>query len=436
MKTPQRLNVRQHNRWIQLALCLSLIFIVTGTAFFGQVRAQDADQESVPELNEELLNTQAMQEAASELFGWTHDGSLDEWEWGKVFNSRIKGIAGNDRGYCWGTKMDEDYSPSSNGDLYSPIIAIPSDSFSPIEIQWYQYYQVESWYDFARAFYRCDGSSWIQMGEWTGSLGTSWQSQAFTTTCNPGQTIELYFSLVADDWEKFDAGYYIDNVVITDSASTVIYAESFEPFGWTTDGVGIDDVWGKLFCRRMGMGHTNLYPRTHRLQQRRLLLGNRLDDVYNHGGGYFYSPPIDTASRHDLPIKVNWYQAWYLASNPGGMLGPNTNAQAHYTCNGGTTWTLMWNNPTSSYSVSQPWQPVPSGPYSTTCTAGQTLQLRFLLDRDNADSAGYFIDDVTITDSSPMPLTLYYQGFELPSGNQPPVVNAGEDQAVPPLPPA
>jgi hypothetical protein len=432
MKTPQRLNVRQHNRWIQLALCLSLIFIVTGTAFFGQVRAQDADQESVPELNEELLNTQAMQEAASELFGWTHDGTLDEWEWGKVFNSRIKGIAGNDRGYCWGTKMDEDYSPSSNGDLYSPIIAIPIDATGTVTVEWYQYYQTESYYDYARVYYRCDGGSWIKMDEWDGwTYGSGWQTQSFPTNCNPGQTIELRYQLEADDYEyKTYAGYYIDDVVITDSDLTVIYAESFEPLGWYTDGENY--FWDyDYFADEWEWGTPTYASGPVGCNNGDYCWGTDLDGVYNpHARDYLYSPEIVLPPTGlTEPIKINWYQAWYLAKNPGGMDGV-TKAQAHYSCDGGTTWILMWNNPTSSSTVSQPWQAVPSGPYTTTCTADQTLQLRFLLDRDTTNHAGYYIDDVSITDSSPLPLTLYYQGFELPSGNQPPVVNAGEDRAV------
>lgn len=463
MKTSQRLNLRQHSRWIQLTFCLFLIFTFTTTTLFGQVRAKEADGEmgletnpvlqnengkstyediSQPEVirplagiqhepigvDEQVLNNQSMQDAASALFGWTHDGPLDEWEWGKVYNSRIKGIEGNDRGYCWGTKMDGDYSPNSNGNLYSPIIPIPGDAISPISVGWYQYYNVDAWNDFAQAHYRCDGGNWIQMDSWTGmEYGVGWQSQSFQTNCGPGQTIELRYRLIADDYDfKVYAGYYIDDVVIIDTAQAVIYAESFEPFGWYTD-YGYPD-YPDFFADEWEWGTPTYTPGPTGCNNGDYCWGTDLDGVYDQNAkDSLYSPMIDIpATNVQLPIKVNWYQAYYLGENDYFFI---TKAEAYLTCNGGISWTKMWGN-TNTLPVSQPWQAVPSGPYSTTCALGDTLQLRFDLERTTTGYAGYFIDDVSITDSSPAPVTIYYQGFELPAGNQPPVVNAGEDQVI------
>ncbi|MFN8346834.1 MAG: proprotein convertase P-domain-containing protein [Spirosomataceae bacterium] len=74
--------------------------------------------------------------------GFTHSGTLDEWEWGSPTAVPVDGA--NSGSNCWKTDLDNNYENSSNQELLSPNIIIPTlGAGTKAYVRWAMKYQIE-----------------------------------------------------------------------------------------------------------------------------------------------------------------------------------------------------------------------------------------------------------------------------------------------------
>ena len=156
--------------------------------------------------------------------GFTHSGTLDEWERGTPTFAPI--TSANSGTMCWKTDLDNTYENSSSQDLFSPNIVLPATG--PIRFSWAQKYQLEP-AQFDRA--------WVEVREVGGGglirrvfehLG----ADMIDTVGNPGVIVQeaAGWQLCERDISAF-AGLTVQLVFHVDTDSSVQRA-----------GLAIDDV--------------------------------------------------------------------------------------------------------------------------------------------------------------------------------------------------
>ena len=159
--------------------------------------------------------------------GFTHSGTLDEWERGLPSYVPITTCASGSN--CWKTDLDSTYEASASQDLLSPTFDLTGLA-GPVLVSWAQRYNLESatydhiWVDFRYA----DDSNPTRLFEWlgatmtvsVGSPSTTIQESAgwglFTADMSAyaGQQTELLFHLDSDTSGQY-AGLGVDDVTVT-----------------------------------------------------------------------------------------------------------------------------------------------------------------------------------------------------------------------------
>ena len=111
---------------------------------------------------------------------------------------------------CLGTNLDGLYPNSSNANVTSTQITIPSASY--VELTFYEWFELESGYDFGyvEVF---NGTVTQRLDARTGTSGNEWRQTALNLTPYAGQTINLIFHFNSDASVP-GAGWYIDNANI------------------------------------------------------------------------------------------------------------------------------------------------------------------------------------------------------------------------------
>ena len=125
--------------------------------------------------------------------------------------------------------------------------------------------------------------------------------------------------------------------------------------------------------------------------------GTDLEGAYsNTSNQNVQSVVMNIPATATAPISVNWDQAFDL--------GTGDSVTAQYRCNAGA-WTNMF---TSASTTTTAWA---NQNQAATCTAGQTLEVRFNLTSDaGTTDDGYYIDNVRVTDATAT--VLYVEDFE------------------------
>lgn len=158
--------------------------------------------------------------------GFTHSGTLDEWERGLPSFAPVTGA--NSGTNAWKTDLDGTYESSSSQDLFSPNIVLPVSQ--AIRLQWAQKYQLEdATFDHASVTVREVGNpansrvvwqhSEDTMTETVGSPATvinevaGWNRVRADITDFAGLTVEVVFHLDSDSTVNL-AGYAIDDVLV------------------------------------------------------------------------------------------------------------------------------------------------------------------------------------------------------------------------------
>lgn len=162
--------------------------------------------------------------------GFTHSGTLDEWERGLPSFGNITSCGSGVN--CWKTDLDNTYDASSNQTLLSPPIDLSGLS-GPVTVQWSQRYRVETAsFDQFSVVAREVGnpSNGVKAFDWlytnpTETMGAAPNSLALQNTAGWGQysaqvdslaglPVELAFNLASDTTVQFD-GWAIDDVSVT-----------------------------------------------------------------------------------------------------------------------------------------------------------------------------------------------------------------------------
>jgi subtilisin-like proprotein convertase family protein len=157
--------------------------------------------------------------------GFTHSGTLDEWEYGTPNFAPI--TTANSGTKAWVTDLDGNYENSSSQDLFSPTIDLTGVT-GPVYLSWYQKWQVEN-ADFDKYFVEVR-----QAGQMSGRhvFDHTFPTPARTVSSTPSVNINgvVGWQLVTVDITAF-AGQMIDVHWHLDSDTSVPEA-----------GVAIDDV--------------------------------------------------------------------------------------------------------------------------------------------------------------------------------------------------
>ena len=165
--------------------------------------------------------------------GFTHSGTLDEWERGLPATVATAGIAAFNTCHsgvnCWKTDLDGTYEASSNQNLLSPAIDL-SGLVGPVYLTWAQRYQIESasfdhaWVDVQQV----GGGSPTRLWEWLDATMTNtpgnpivnigasagWGVYTRDISSYLGQNIEVLFHLDSDNAVQL-GGLAIDDVAVT-----------------------------------------------------------------------------------------------------------------------------------------------------------------------------------------------------------------------------
>ena len=166
--------------------------------------------------------------------GWTHDGYLDSWEYGVPDYGPPDSPHGS---LCWGTDLDNRYDDLANFWLVSSAFEVGYQSRLAMRV----WFDVEYYYD--RAYVEVsDGTGWDNItkdvdifagSEWFGGSSPGWVTMTVDLSDYEGQTVWLRFRLDTDE-SVTQAGWYIDDVVLTDVA----------PDGVSINQVVVDDSVG------------------------------------------------------------------------------------------------------------------------------------------------------------------------------------------------
>jgi subtilisin-like proprotein convertase family protein len=160
--------------------------------------------------------------------GFTHSGTLDEWELGNPTFVPVTGC--NSGTNCWKTDLDNTYNASSSQDLLSPNINL-ANLGGPIILNWAQKFQIESaTFDHAFVEVREVGnpSNALKVWEWTGATMTNtvgnptvttqeaggWGTYSANISAFSGLNVEVRFHLDSDTTVQL-AGLAIDDVTVT-----------------------------------------------------------------------------------------------------------------------------------------------------------------------------------------------------------------------------
>jgi MYXO-CTERM domain-containing protein len=159
--------------------------------------------------------------------GFTHSGTLDEWERGTPASLPINSCASGSN--CWKTDLDGTYDVDSNQDLLSPALDL-SNAVGPIWISWMQQYHLEqASFDHASVVAQeVGGANPSTLWQWTGADMTTPVGSAATPVAEAagwglhrarldsfaGENTQVKFHLDSNSSNVF-GGLAIDDVMVT-----------------------------------------------------------------------------------------------------------------------------------------------------------------------------------------------------------------------------
>jgi subtilisin-like proprotein convertase family protein len=189
--------------------------------------------------------------------GFTHSGTLDEWERGLPAFGNITTCASGVN--CWKTDLDNTYDASSNQTLLSPSIDLSGLS-APVIVRWSQRYRVEtSSFDQFSVAAREVGNptNAVTAFDWyytlpTETFGGAPNNLSVTPTAGWGQysaqvdslaglPLELAFNLTSDTTVQFD-GWAIDDVSVTACEPGNPEISMSKTVGLTAGVCGVDET--------------------------------------------------------------------------------------------------------------------------------------------------------------------------------------------------
>jgi subtilisin-like proprotein convertase family protein len=162
--------------------------------------------------------------------GFSHSGTLDEWEWGAPTAAPITSAASGTK--CWKTDLDNTYDNLANEELFSPVIQLPTAG-GVIRLEWSMKYHVElTRWDHVYVEVREQGGAALVKRVWEYNGPTLQTPAATGTTIDQpagwgrhradisefaGKNVQVVFHLDSDGSIVF-GGLAVDDVSIVDCA--------------------------------------------------------------------------------------------------------------------------------------------------------------------------------------------------------------------------
>ncbi|MEK5520620.1 S8 family serine peptidase [Heyndrickxia sp. FSL W8-0423] len=139
--------------------------------------------------------------------GWSSFGTKDSWQWG-VPTSGPRSAASGEKVYA--TNLAGNYDNSANMTLVMPPIDLPEGNSY---LQFKNWYELETRYDFAHVFVSTDRENWTQLLRLNGTT-TAWTDQEVDLSAYAGQRIYIGFNVTTDGSVQ-KQGWYIDDVKLS-----------------------------------------------------------------------------------------------------------------------------------------------------------------------------------------------------------------------------
>jgi bacillopeptidase F len=155
----------------------------------------------------------------SDPVGWYSFGAENTWQWG-VPSAGPSGANSGEKVY--GTNLEGNYGNRANMTLVMPPIDLPEESGA--YLQFMNWFNLETRYDFAHVFVSTDQENWTQLLRFDG-ISESWTAREVDLSEYAGQRIYIGFN-VTTDGSVVRTGWYIDDIALsaesnaTESAST------------------------------------------------------------------------------------------------------------------------------------------------------------------------------------------------------------------------
>jgi len=178
--------------------------------------------------------------------GYTHTGTLDQWQWGTPTSGPGSAHSGSK---CWATNLTGDVTRyvMSNSYLTSPAISIRAlDANEIARVRFYGWIQIDEMFDRGEFQVSPDGTTWETKAEFFYIMQGTWTEYYFDVSDYAGGDIYLRFRLYVDVQEAFwiekggpppypsvnMAGWYIDDLAIeiaeTPAIETTLTLEVWE----------------------------------------------------------------------------------------------------------------------------------------------------------------------------------------------------------------
>ncbi|TYS69108.1 S8 family serine peptidase [Sutcliffiella horikoshii] len=151
--------------------------------------------------------------------GWYSFGAENTWQWGVPSAGPAEANSGEK---VYGTNLEGNYGNRANMTLVMPPIDLPEDSGA--YLQFMNWFNLETRYDFGHVFVSTDQENWTQLLRFDG-ISESWTAREVDLSAYAGQRIYIGFN-VTTDGSVVRTGWYIDDVALsaesnaTESAST------------------------------------------------------------------------------------------------------------------------------------------------------------------------------------------------------------------------
>jgi bacillopeptidase F len=165
------------------------------------------------------ISTGYDQDFESTPIGWISYGTKNNWEWGVPTFAGGPATAASGKN-VYGTKLSGNYDFNANMSLMMPPILLPEGN---TYLQFKDWYQIESGYDFGYVLVSTDKQNWQQLSSITGNSMT-WTGRQIDLSAYAGQQIYIAFNVTTDGLGQ-RAGWYIDDVALSNTALTTANLE-------------------------------------------------------------------------------------------------------------------------------------------------------------------------------------------------------------------
>ncbi|MCM3619498.1 S8 family serine peptidase [Sutcliffiella horikoshii] len=153
--------------------------------------------------------------------GWYSFGAQNSWEWGVPTSGPT---AANSGEKVYATNLAGTYGNSANMTLVMPPIDLPEDSGA--YLQFMDWFNLETRYDFGHVFVSTDQENWTQLLRFDG-ISENWTAREVDLSEYAGQRIYIGFN-VTTDGSVVRTGWYLDDVALSAESNATTNSTQLE----------------------------------------------------------------------------------------------------------------------------------------------------------------------------------------------------------------